>query len=203
MTGSRMIRYGARMERIFWLSGIVCMLFAALPGEQTAWFVLSAAAHELGHIAAMHLLGMHVRGMHAAAGGAVLRWDSAAVSYRQELFCAAAGPAVNLLLAMCFCGWKTAFAVNVLLAVYNLLPLRGNDGAVMLSAVFSHLGCGRQVNRVLSVIGTLLSALLLMLGAWLFWYGALQDTHGDAIGYGTLFCCLLLRILGDICADNE
>ena len=48
------------------------------------------------------------------------------------------------------------FSVNVLLAVYNLLPLRGNDGAVMLSAFCAGCGLGDGARGGLERIGTVL-----------------------------------------------
>lgn len=185
-------------ERFCLLAGIVCLLFSALPARQTVWFLFSAAAHELGHVAVMRLLGIPIRGIFARAGGAVLRWESASVPYWQECFCAAAGPAVNVLLALVLYRVDAVgCAVNVLLAVYNLLPLRGNDGAVMLSSLFSLCGNGDGMQRVLDGIGDAVLAVLLMLGAWLFWYGALQDTDGVTLGYGALFVCLFARMIGE------
>ena len=192
------MRRGGTSQRIFCLLGSICVLLAALPPGQTVWFLLSAAAHESGHIAAMRLCGIPFRGIHTRAGGAVLRWESVSVPYGKELVCAAAGPAVNVLLALVLYRADTVgFAVNVLLAVYNLLPLHGNDGAVMLASACAVCGIGHGAVRVLDCIGELLLASLLMLGAWLFWYGALQDTDGVTLGYGALFFCLFVRMIGE------
>ena len=168
MTGAHKLHRSARRQRFWGFAGLLCLLFAALPERTTVWFVLSAAAHETGHIALMRLYGTPVCGISARAGGAVLRWDVTAVSYRQEFVCAAAGSAVNILLAVGLRQYDAAFAVNILLAVYNLLPLRGNDGAVMLGAVLSHIGGADVAKRVMRILGDVLLAVLLMLGAWLF-----------------------------------
>ncbi len=190
------------MGRIFRLLGTVCLLLAALPVRQTVWFLSSAAAHEIGHMVMMRIFGIRVRRFLPRAGGAVLCWESVSVPYWQELVCAAAGPAVNVLFALCLyrvdavgCG------VNVLLAVYNLLPLRGNDGAVMLGAACAVCGLGDGARGGLERIGTVLLAVLLMLSAWLFWYGARLDTDGVTLGYGALFVCLLVRMIGEAGRD--
>ena len=200
MRGGNAVR--GRVDRVFGLLGTVCLLLAALPARQTVWFLACAAAHEIGHIVMMRLLGIRVRGFLPRAGGAVLRWESTAVGYWQELVCAAAGPFVNVLLALCLYRVDAVgFSVNVLLAVYNLLPLRGNDGAVMLSAFCAGCGLGDGARGGLERIGTVLLAVLLMLSAWLFWYGARLDTDGVTLGYGALFVCLLVRMIGEAGRD--
>ena len=196
MRGGNTVR--GRVDRVFGLLGTVCLLLAALPARQTGWFLACAAAHELGHIVMMRLLGIRVCGFLPREGGAVLRGESTAVPYWQELVCAAAGPFVNVLLALCLYRVDAVgFSVNVLLAVYNLLPLRGNDGAVMLSSAGAACGASCGVTRVLDCMGELLLAVLLMASAWLFWYGALRDAEGASIGYGALFLCLLVRLIGE------
>ncbi len=197
------VRRGSVYERILLAAGLICLLLSALPMRQTVWFLLSAAAHELGHIAVMRLCSMPLRGIASTAGGMVLRWESESVPYRKELFCACAGPFVNAVLAVCM--YKTdavGFAVNVLLAGYNLLPLRGNDGAVILTVLSDMCGNGIGMRRRLGILGDALSAVLLMLGAWVFWYGAMHDAAGQSLAYGTLFFCMLFRLIGEFEVDT-
>ena len=178
----------------FWLAlGVLSFVFAVLPAMPTLVFLGSAAAHECGHIGAMALCGVPRRGMRLMAGGAVLDGEFLGVPFGKELLCAAAGPAVNILLAVLCSGSSTVCAVNILLAVYNLLPLDGNDGAVMLYAAAGMCGAEDAMRRLLRVVGQVLWAVLLMLSAWVFWYGALADQRGGSVGYGALFFCVLLR----------
>ena len=92
----------------------------------------AAAAHELGHWVAIRLLGGRVRRLRLSAVGAELVLERS-LSYGRECFCALAGPAVNLLLAVCFSRsreeWTLIFAgLNLALALFNLLPLPALDG---------------------------------------------------------------------------
>lgn len=172
---------------------MLCLLFAALPPLPTLVFLLSAAAHECGHAAVMRLLGIgHLR-FRLRGGGAVLHGDISSSPYLHELLAAAAGPAVNVLLALLFSGNGTVCSVNVLLAAYNLLPLPGNDGAVMLCAVCRMTGHDGACDRMLGAVGQVLWAVLWMGSAWVFWFGALADAGGGAVGYGALFFCVLVR----------
>ena len=183
---------------LFFFLGGICLLPVFLPLHLTLLFLLSAVLHECGHIAAMMLLGIPIRGFRVSGGGAVLRGDMQGVSYRDEFLAALAGPAVNILLSVLFSHISWAYSretvlLNLLLACYNLLPIGGNDGAVMLYAAAQQLGYGERMQRGLSRISGFCFAVLLMMGAWIMWYGALSDPGGNAVGYGAMFFCVLVR----------
>ena len=193
MRGNAVRRRRSAAKLCFLLGGI-CVSLALLPTRPTVMFWISALAHECGHAVVMHWLGMPVRRFSAYAGGGVLAWDAPSVPYFHELLEAAAGPLVNAVLAACFHGVDAAgFFVNALLLCYNLLPLRGNDGAVILQAASEMLGHGEGMRRILRTVGEILWAVLLMLGAWIFWFGALHDSGGTSAAYGALFFCVLVR----------
>ncbi len=191
-------RFSPSSSASFFFAGSICLLSSILPLHLSLIFLLSSALHECGHAAVMRLLRIPICGFRAAGGGAVLHMDLQAVSYRGEFAVAAAGPAVNLLLAMLFFRqtWdysRESCLLNLMLAVYNLLPLADNDGAVMLLAAAEQLGRGDQMRRGLAVLSEILFALLWMMGAWILWYGALSDAGGTSVGYGVLFFCIVLR----------
>ena len=127
-------------------------------------------------------------------GGAVLRGSFEQVGYVPELLCAAAGPMSNVLLAFLFRQFPIVVGANTVLAVYNLLPLRGNDGAVMLRCIGMHRGADVRIFRVFRIAQEILYAACVMIGAWVFWFGALADTGGTSVGYGVLYFCLLARL---------
>lgn len=185
---------------LFFFLGSICLLCAVLPQQTTLLFLLSAVLHEAGHVAVMLLLKIPIRGIRMKMGGMVVLCELQTVSYPRALLTAAAGPAVNLLLALLFARSTVESlcmlsAVNTVLAVYNLLPLQNNDGEVMLIAAAQMIGCGDVLRRGLIFSRRCLLAVLWMFGAWIFWYGALSDPGGASIGYGALFFCLLVRVI--------
>ncbi len=116
--------------------------------------VCAAAAHELGHWAAIVLSGGQVRRLRLCAIGAELVLECS-LSYGREFFCALAGPAVNVLLAVCACRGTgermLLFAgLNFALALFNLLPLAPLDGGRALCCIcclLTDLGHARQICR--------------------------------------------------------
>lgn len=146
-----------------------------------AWFVLAngweplatvlgaAAVHELGHWAVLRGLGAEVTGFHLSVLGAVLETDSRRLSYGGELAAVLAGPAANLLsaLALTVLGkgrWPAAIGANLVLCVFNLLPVRpldGGRGLYLLASWAAGPDAGeRAVRRLGAVTALTLAAVL-------------------------------------------
>ena len=103
--------------------------------------LLACALHELGHYWAIRLLGSDVKLIRLTAIGAEMAVDRP-LDYWQEGLAALAGPAVNLLLALVFCGWsrgQTFAGLNLALALFNLLPVGRLDGGRALGCALALL----------------------------------------------------------------
>lgn len=118
-------------------TGYVLFLFAAV------------ILHEVGHLFAFFFLGLPSPSLSGRAGGLLLSPRGDMLSYGRELFVAAAGPLFNLLGAAALIpalqGGTTHeasfcfFALNLLSALFNLLPIAGFDGGRVLFCVASML----------------------------------------------------------------
>ena len=88
--------------------------------------------HELGHVIACLLFRRRVFGIVVCLRGIGIRRECGTPV--QDMCISLAGPAMNLLLAILF--WSGAFAEgNLALALANLLPFKGSDGANALQAM--------------------------------------------------------------------
>lgn len=121
---------------------ILAAWFALANGWEPLATVLGAAVvHELGHWLVLRALGAEVTGFRLGVLGAVLETDGGRLSYGGELAAVLAGPGANLLAALALTAlgkgrWPAAIGANLVLCVFNLLPIRPLDGgqALYLSA---------------------------------------------------------------------
>lgn len=100
-------------------------------GEVLPLVGLSALCHELGHLGALRLAGAEVERFRLSAFGAEIQADTRYLPYPKEILCTLAGPVVNLLLALVFsrvAGDYVLAGANLLLGVFNLLPIPSLDG---------------------------------------------------------------------------
>ncbi len=145
---------------ILWLS----VLFY-LDGKLLLPFFLAAAVHELGHLLALRRMGH-------SPGRIVLRFTGAAMeipalSYRQELLAAAAGPLASLLLGALLPLFPAFGLYSLILGLFNLLPIPGLDGGRILRCA-ALLALSPDAALRLCRLAALVSALgLWALGLWL------------------------------------
>lgn len=149
----------------------------------------SVVLHELGHALVARKLGVFVSGIDLHFFGGVAKLASQPKSERDEIAIAAAGPAVSFVLAGLGMAlyFATGFAVfellalvNLVIAVFNLIPALPMDGGRILRAILSkRFGHQRateyavRVSRVVSigfaVIGLAFAHLQLLLLAGVLW----------------------------------
>lgn len=152
-----------------------CVLMAALlladdGNGLLLWFLLAAACHELGHLAAALAQGLEVRSLTLSAMGAELD-ISRRCSYPGELLLLLCGPLVNLLLAALCCrlpgGAAHLFAgINLLLALFNLLPIPPLDGGEMVCLGAEWLLPGRTAFFVVELLADFTCILFTAFGLW-------------------------------------
>lgn len=127
---------------------------------------LAAAAHELGHAAALWLVGGRAEGLRLSAVGAEMK-IAGPLSYGRELPVALAGPAASLLLA-----WGAAklgrfllAGISLALGLFNLLPILPLDGGRAAECVSELLLGPVGAERLQDLLAAVSLGILLALGA--------------------------------------
>jgi Zn-dependent protease/predicted transcriptional regulator len=171
------------------------VLPGVLPNEQqlTYWSVaftctlfifLSTIAHELGHSLVARARGVAVNAITLVLFGGssdISRSDERPID---ETLIAVAGPGASLLVALALLGVRFSIpeprpsletflvfviAINLWLAVFNLLPTLPLDGGRALRGLLWHgIGDYRKATRIASIIGQGLAALMFLAGGLLF-----------------------------------
>ena len=161
--------------------------------------------HELGHAFAARRYGIGTRSITLLPFGGIAALERLPATPSQELVVALAGPAVNVVLAALLWGASlmvpaslapfvgTLLMVNVVLALFNLLPAFPMDGGRVLRAALSNrLGVVRAtriavvLGRVLAigfvVVGLMVGNPILLLIAMVVWVqGGAEQRHVERV----------------------
>ena len=139
--------------------------------------LLAALTHELGHCAMLRWLRARVTAVRITALGAEMRIEGR-LSYGGEVLAAAAGPAVNLLLAplLAYGGrlWEMLYlfaGTQLVLGLFNLLPILPLDGGSMLWNLLAWVTEPYTADRVMTAIGFGTAAVLTLAAIWAAWQG--------------------------------
>lgn len=109
-----------------------CSVLLCIACDRTNSFLpmlLSIACHELGHIVMLSLFGCKIMKFKMIAGMVGIEFEGH-LAGAKNIAALLAGPVVNLILSVMglLFGNDVWFLINVILAVYNLLPIKGLDG---------------------------------------------------------------------------
>ncbi len=165
-----------------------------------AVFLGSVLAHELGHATVARRRGVGVLGITLSLLGGFAQLDRQAPDPRSEFAIAAAGPVVNLGLGVVLGlgAWGASelgfgrlvvgaviwlAAINIVLAVLNLLPASPLDGGrVLTAALWKRYGEPERARVVSGRAGLILGLALVPLGVaqvwWLGWQGLVTAVVG-------------------------
>lgn len=153
------------------------LIFAVLPPARAAAVLLATLTHEAAHVYAGFLFGARVKKITLMPFGISISM-SAPRSYFEEIFVAAAGPAMNFsICAVILCGKLTApcgdlFLFSLTFGALNLLPIRSLDGGAIFSAILSLFVSRDAAERVLDLTGAAVITALWLCGVYIFFYGA-------------------------------
>lgn len=148
----------------FWVLLVTALAVGA--GEVMPLAALAALVHELGHIAALRAFGVEIASISLGGFGAEIRADTRYLSYGRDILCTLAGPLTNILLGFLLArvsGDYLFAGANLLLGVFNLLPMSGLDGARALHLFLSLAADLSIADRVCFVTEFLFASLFLVL----------------------------------------
>lgn len=177
------------------VSGSFFLLIAWLNYLDQEMFVplalLACALHELGHYVAIRTLGHNVKLIRLSAVGAEMVLDRS-MGYWQEIAAAAAGPAVNFILAFLFsryAGGLLFSGLNLIMGIFNLMPVGSLDGGRVVKCMTAMLFGPDRAEAINKRINVLVCVVLLWGGIFLLGAGGNGTLLMVAVWLGvSLFC---------------
>ena len=172
------------------------LLFSFFTGKYSVLFTLLALLlHESGHLLILRLFHLQPAQISLTPfGGLIELPDNKELSFPATFLAAAAGPAFSLLgciLSPYLFRWQllsfsSAFSflhANLLLLLFNLLPVLPLDGGRMLQAILSNFFHRKPVAKVLLILGNIIALSLIGLSI----YSAVHGQYQFAPAFAGLF----------------
>ena len=122
--------------------------------DRTSLFIplaVSVFLHEFAHLLVIYGCGTKILAVRLVPGNLGVEFSDFS-SKKAGLAALFAGPLCNLLFAFCsyFVGDFVSFGINLLLFIYNMLPVKGLDGGAIIELMLSGLVSHRRILKLLT-----------------------------------------------------
>lgn len=134
--------YGIKVEITFYFVAFIAFILSLKVPSNILITVISSLIHECGHIIMMIVLGNKPKKLRFELTGInIIRNKEINISNRNEVIISFGGPLLNLIIVIFCCIYLcfydntiviTFACINLILMVFNLLPIKGLDGGNIL-----------------------------------------------------------------------
>ena len=131
------------------------MIVIYLAIDETGLFLplsIGVIVHELSHVFFLVIFDCKVNSINLSIGAITVNHSSGIDKYK-NMIAVLAGPISNLLLSLLFyrINFMTHFYVNIILFIYNLLPINGLDGGELIKLLFNGVLSAEKINNLLNI----------------------------------------------------
>ena len=182
-----------RISISVWFAVVIMLLCIFAPEGSALTGLLCSLAHETGHLIFIKVFGAKVKSLSLGVYGMRIECSgNLKVSHSKEAVISFAGPAVNLLLSLLALTVHNTrlFYINVLLAVFNLLPAGKTDGWNILYNVLIQFIDEKKTETVLKIIGTVFLTVIYFFGILIYFSSGYNFTLLAAAVYITVIFVL-------------
>ncbi len=154
---------------------IIIILILTKQIEIYAWLMLFALIHEIAHMITGIVLKLRPRMLKIEPFGIGIIFEGFKNTEKNKILIALAGPMTNILIAVLFSFIKTRAQTliinsNILLAIFNLIPIYPLDGGRILKAIIainSKTGkeddISNKISNILMILLTAISSILILI----------------------------------------
>ncbi len=149
---------------------IIIILVIAKQIEIYAWLMLFALIHELAHMLTGILLKLKPKTLEIQPFGIGIIFESFENTEKNKIIIAMAGPLINILIALFFSSIDVnvkdiIINCNIILAIFNLLPIYPLDGGRILKALIKMKSTGEIAEKIINKISNILMILITVLSS--------------------------------------
>ena len=142
----------------------LALLLLTVPARWIMGMMIAALIHEAGHLCAIRILRIPITRVKIGMLGATI--ETQAMTRRQELICAIAGPVTGVLPAIVVHSFPVIGLFAMIQTAYNMIPIYPSDGARVLRCLLP----SRDAARICGVISQFCVAMIGVLLLWLMRY---------------------------------
>ncbi len=192
--------FGTEIYVSFLFASVISLMLAFDKTGLAVPTLFAVTCHETGHLFAMWLLEKSPKSIRLIPASVQITRNFSC-SYKNDIIVALMGPAVNLLLFVIFYINYSIFKnngvlcyafINLIIALFNLLPVTGLDGGTVLFSIVAKRGDINKAMLTLRIITLILAAITLFLAITLTLRGKLNISMYIAAIY--LFMSVIIKI---------
>ncbi|MBE6573450.1 MAG: hypothetical protein E7652_03550 [Ruminococcaceae bacterium] len=146
----------------------LCFLSLIEPTRYLLLILISVLCHEAGHYLAMKLFSVEISSVTLLPLGIDIKPAGQLIYYPKQAVISALGPAINLILFFCFYKSYSFFAcINLLYALFNLMPIRGLDGAQIIESILNCILDTDTTEKILKTTSFIFCMILWLTGIYI------------------------------------
>lgn len=170
--------FGIKFTVTFYFAALITFMLSLNAPITVIYAVVFSVIHELGHLSAMVLLNNKPQAViFEITGMNILRTENYRTSIKNEIVIALAGPFMNFLCFVFFCFMYASSnnrqlmiiaCINLVLMVFNLLPIKRLDGGMALYFALSKFFSVKCCSLILLGFSCVFIALIYLWGIYVF-----------------------------------
>ena len=170
--------YGVNVEITFWFVALITFIISLNAPSNVFVTVISSLLHEMGHLLIMTSVGNKPQAVRFEITGMnIIRQPDYKISIKNEILISLGGPFINLI---CFsisviilCIYQndnvlTFGCINLILMIFNLLPIKKLDGGMALYYALSQKYDNITCSKVLKITSIFFITLIYIWGIYAF-----------------------------------
>lgn len=192
--------FGTEIYVSFLFAAVIALMLATDRTGLVIPTLFAVLVHEIGHLFAMWILGCRPKSIRLIPASVQIVRGFSSRPYGEAVV-AVCGPAANiavflsLMLNFYYCSSENSLIfglLNLIIGIFNLLPVSGLDGGTLLSAALAHGMDPQKAEGIVKIITAIMAALAFIAGVYM-WVSGRFNLSVFIVALYLLICCIIKR----------